>query len=172
MTSLVVSDASCLIDLHKVQLLSLALELPYRFVVPLPVREFEMTSFTERDWLQLDLGGLEILDISLEQAEAAARFVQGSPGLSAYDAHCLLLAQRRSNSVLLTGDKLLRRAAEAAGVRVHGVLWVVDQLQVAGLCGATRLIAALEAWRADLAVFLPQSEVDRRLQWLRRSSGP
>ena len=98
--------------------------------------------------------------------------MQGSSGLSAYDALCLLLAQRRSTSVLLTGDKLLRRAAEAAGVRVHGVLWVVDQLQEAGLCGAFRLIAALEAWRADLAVFLPQSEVDRRLQWLRRLSGP
>ena len=171
MTGLVVSDASCLIDLHKVELLFLALELPYRFVLPLPIRESEMTSFTERDWLRLDSGGLEMLDISPEQAEAAERFVQGSSGLSANDGLCLLLAQDRSDSVLLTGDKLLRRAAEAAGVRVHGVLWVVDQLQEAGACSASRLIAALDAWHADLTVFLPPAEIDRRLRWLRRSAG-
>lgn len=167
MTDLVVSDASCLIDLHKVQLLALALELPYRFVVPLPVREFEMTSFSERDWLRLSAGGLEIVGISLEQAEAAERFAQSLTGLSANDGLCLLLARHRSSSVLLTGDMLLRRAAEQAGVRVHGVLWVVDQLQEAGVCSASRLIAALEAWREDLTVFLPRAEIDRRLRWLR-----
>ena len=126
MTGLVVSDASCLIGLHKVQLLFLALELPYRFVLPLPIRKSEMTSLTERDWSPLDAGGLEMLDISPEQAEAAECFAQGSSGLSANDGLCLLLAQDSSDSVLLTGDKLLRRAAEAAGARVHGVLWVVE----------------------------------------------
>lgn len=37
MTTVIVNDASCLIDLHKVRLLPVMLKLPYRFVVPLPV---------------------------------------------------------------------------------------------------------------------------------------
>ena len=98
---------------------------------------------------------------------AAERSAQGSSGLSANDGLCLLLARHRSSSVLLTGDRLLRRAAEDAGVRVHGALWVVDQLQAAGVCSASRLIAALAAWREDLTVFLPRAEIDQRLRRLR-----
>ena len=41
MTTVVVNDASCLIDLHKGQLLNVMLTLPYRFVVPLPIRQAE-----------------------------------------------------------------------------------------------------------------------------------
>ena len=38
MTGVVVNDASCLIDLRKGGLLPVLCNLPYRFVVPLPVR--------------------------------------------------------------------------------------------------------------------------------------
>ena len=69
--------------------------------------------------------------------------------------------------MLLTGDKRLRRAAEVEGFRVHGVLWVIDQLHQAGVCCAAQLIAALERWRDDPAVFLPERETQVRLQRLR-----
>ncbi len=54
MTSVVVNDASCLIDLHKGGLLTVLPKLPYRFVVPLPVRESEILDFSDNQWQQLD----------------------------------------------------------------------------------------------------------------------
>ena len=74
MTWIVVNDASCLIDLRKGQLLHVLLRLPYRFIVPLPIRMEELLDFTkeqvagteQRDHVQagrhhhavLDPGGL------------------------------------------------------------------------------------------------------------------
>ena len=46
MTRVVVNDASCLIDLRKGGLLAVLSNLPYRFVVPLPVRESEILDFS------------------------------------------------------------------------------------------------------------------------------
>ena len=40
--------------------------------------------------------------------------------------------RHRDRGVLLTGDRRLRRVAEVEGMRVHGVLWVIDQLHKAG----------------------------------------
>ena len=49
MSTVVVNDASCLIDLYKGRLLDAMLTLPYRFVVPLPIRHAEALDLTERD---------------------------------------------------------------------------------------------------------------------------
>ena len=40
------------------------------------------------------------------------------------------------------------------GVRVHGVLWIIDKLHAVGICGDDRLIAALQVWR-DAPVRIP-----------------
>ncbi len=88
--------------------------------------------------------------------------------LSANDCICLVATQRQEEGILLTGDRLLRRVATEKEVRVHGVLWIIDELKAAGICGDNLLIDALEIWRDDKAVFLPLAEVDKRLRRLRR----
>ena len=67
MTSVIVNDASCLIDLHKVRLLPAMLRLPHRFVVPLPIRRAEALDLTDQDWRRLD------------DAAAPGRFCGGRP---------------------------------------------------------------------------------------------
>ena len=54
--------------------------------------------------------------------------------LSANDRFCLVTAQCLEDGILLTGDGLLRTVAEAVGVRVHGVLWIVNALKAARAC--------------------------------------
>ena len=63
MRPVVVNDASCLIDLCKGDLLSVLGNLPYRLVVPLPVREFEILDFTDAQWHALDAAGLVTYDL-------------------------------------------------------------------------------------------------------------
>ena len=166
MIQLIVSDTSCLIDLHKVRLLPVMLKLPHRFIVPPPVRHSEMLDLTDGEWRGLEHAGLVAPDPPFEQVEEALALRTQHPALSLADCACLVETRHRANGVLLTGDRRLRRLAEAAGLCVHGVLWIVDELWRFGVCCATRLISALETWRDDPTVFLPRREIERRLQLL------
>ena len=163
----IVHDASCLIDLSKGKLLRFAPKLPFRLIVPFPIRHSEVLDFTDREWRLLDEGGLETLDLSPEQVEEALNIRQMQPKLSANDCLCLALVRCQENAILLTGDRLLRQVAVSEGCCVHGVLWVIDELKNARACTNAALISALELWRDDRSVFLPTQEIERRLRGLR-----
>src|SRR5260370_30699059 len=60
---IVINDASCLIDLHKVNLVEVMLQLPYDFVVALPVAHNELLDFTKKDWRRLASAGLVQVDL-------------------------------------------------------------------------------------------------------------
>lgn len=168
MTCIVVNDASCLIDLRKGQLLHVLLRLPYRFIVPLPIRMEELLDFTPQEWRMLEDGGLTTYDLPGEEVAQVFALKREHGGLSANDCFALVTATCQENGILLTGDGQLRRVAAAHDVRVHGVLWIIDELHSAGACEAELLISALELWRDDRAVFLPPAEIASRLLLLRR----
>lgn len=167
MTWIVVNDASCLIDLRKGQLLHVLLKLPYHFTVPFPIRESELLDFTAQEWRILDGGGMETFDLPPDQISQAHMLKGEHSRLSANDCFCLVTTQCHEDSMLLTGDGLLRRVAASLHIPVHGVLWVVDELKTGGFCEDALLINALETWRADRSVFLPASEIEKRLRKLR-----
>lgn len=167
MASVIVNDASCLIDLKKGRLLHVLLKLPYRFLVPLPIRESELLDFTAQEWRLLDDGGMETFDLPPQRVAEVFALKARDPRLSANDCFCLVSTQCHVDAILLTGDRLLRRMARRECIRVHGVLWIVDELQAANACDDDLLITALEAWRDDQSVFLPDAEIDRRLHRLR-----
>lgn len=139
----VVNDASCLIDLRKARLLHLLVRLPYRLVIPLPVRESELIRFTEQEWAVLD-AGMAIFDLPPERVAEAFAVKASFPKLSVNDCFCLVTARCHDGAVLLTGDGLLRGVASDDGRRVHGVLWVVDELRRLDICGDDVLVIALE----------------------------
>jgi len=87
--------------------------------------------------------------------------------LSAKDCFALVTTTCHEDAILLAGDGLLRKVATARAVRVHGILWIIDELHAAGACEIELLVSALETWRADDAVFLPVAEIDKRLRRLR-----
>lgn len=49
MSCIIINDASALIDLKKGELLHVLGALPFRWIVPLPIREEEMLSFSGQD---------------------------------------------------------------------------------------------------------------------------
>ncbi len=166
MRGTIVLDASCLIDLHKGNLLHFVTELPYRLIVPFPIRHSEVLYLTDREWQILDHGGLKTFDLSPEQVEDALNIKQAYPKLSANDCLCLALTRCHETAILLTGDKLLRQVAASEGFSVHGVLWVIDELKSVGACANATLISVLELWLNDQAVFLPAREIEVRLRRL------
>jgi hypothetical protein len=78
--------------------------------------------------------------------------------------------EKGPDRILLTGDQQLRRRAGAAGVEVHGVLWVTDQLAEHAIMTHIDLADALERLVADPLVFLPEDEVRARITEWGRSS--
>lgn len=165
MTCVIVNDASCLIDLRKGGLLAAICELPYRLVVPLPIRESEVLDFSQAQWRDLDNAGLITHDLKPEEVGQALDLKKRHPALSANDCFCYVTALAH-RGILLTGDALLRRVAGDNGLRVHGVLWIVDELATGRVCPTGLLKKALKAWQADASVFLPEQEISTRLQRL------
>ena len=165
MKRVIVNDASCLIDLRKGGLLAVLRNLPYRLVVPLPIRETEILDFSNQQWRQLDDGGMITHDLTPDEIAQAIALKERKRSLSANDCFCIITALTHSG-ILLTGDALLRRVATDNGLRVHGVLWIVDELGKVGGCSRSLLTQALKSWQSDDTVFLPQDEVSNRLQYL------
>lgn len=170
MTCVVVNDASCLIDLGKGGLLRFLCRLPYEFIVPLPIRKSEVLNFSDDDWHALDSTGMLTYDLSSEEVEAAFAVKRRYPVLSANDCTCFVTTQTR-DAILLTGDAQLARAARGNGLRVHGVLWVIDQLKQQNICADALLVIALNAWLQDRSVFLPRDEILGRLSLLVPQNG-
>lgn len=116
----------------------------------------------------LEDGGLATYDLPWEEVAEVFTLKQEHSRLSANDCFALVTTTCQENGILLTGDALLRKVAAARDVRVHGVLWIIDQLHAAEVCDGELLISALECWRDDGAVFLPGAEIDNRLRLLRK----
>jgi predicted nucleic acid-binding protein len=161
-----VNDATILIDVLEAGLLQAMLGLPIAF----HVTDFVLAEILRPEQRSvLDAAvtqGLLTVD-SLEPAdvEAVADLAAELPALSFQDGSCLFLAQRL-RAALLTGDGALRKAAAAAGLRVHGALWILDTLILEGRIDHVRATAALQGMLAAGAR-LPAPECERRLQqWL------
>lgn len=166
----IINDSSCLIDLRKGGLLTTALLLPFRFVVALPLVTAELNDFIEADWSDLRTRGLEVIDLSPSQVQLALALKNEFAGLSVYDCFSLALAQTTADAMLLTGDQQLRNRAAGVGVKVHGVLWIADQIEQATVMAFADLADALARLEADPLVFLPAGEVSQRIQRLRKKA--
>jgi predicted nucleic acid-binding protein len=165
----IVNDASSLIDLRKGRLLHVMLNLPYRFIVPFPIRHSELLDFTAQEWTILEDGGMETFDLPPQQTAEAYKAKMSHPRLSVNDCFCLITSRHYKKSILLTGDNLLRKVAEKRGLNVHGVLWIIDQLKEENICANQLLISALQIWKGDPLVFLPNAEIDKRLREIEKN---
>lgn len=122
MTTIIVNDASCLIDLKKGRLLHAMLALPFQFGISFPVRDKELLDFTAQEWQLLDDGGVMVYDLPPEAVAEAFALKAQHPALSPNDAMCLVASLRHEAAILLTGDGNLLCAATARAVEVHGGL--------------------------------------------------
>jgi predicted nucleic acid-binding protein len=163
---IVINDASCLIDLHKVGLVEVMLQLPYAFVVALPVAHNELLDFTGEDWKRFSGAGLEQIDLDPAQVGRAIVHRSQYTKLTAEDCFSLVLAEDIKDSILLTGDAELRDVAITKGCEVHGVIWVTDEIYSRGLLANRKLAECLEAWLNDPVVRLPAGQLNTRLRLL------
>lgn len=165
---IIVNDSSALIDLKKGGLLEIFLGLPFTLVVSDDLLADELLSFTKAE-IALMRRKMSVATLDGDEMDLVRETQRASPALSLHDCAAFVLAQREDDCILLTGDRRLRAKAEGTRIECHGVLWAVEQIQAAGLTTAKTLIKALEAWRDDSAVRLPQAELTQLIARIRRS---
>jgi predicted nucleic acid-binding protein len=160
MPVLLVSDTSVLIDLERGGLLEAIFGLPFEFAVPDLLYEREL-----KDWNVLDLKakGLQVLSLKSEAVELSQEYRRREPKLSLPDAFALALAKCEAH-VLLAGDGSLRSLADAEGVEVHGVLWLLDRLKEHNVVNNRGLTTALSRIAAHPRCRLPTIEIKKRLE--------
>jgi len=156
---IVVSDSSCLIDLRKVSLLDALLRLPCEFLIPDTLFEDELLKFTATQKKSLLRGGLKVIDLPGERVLRAQAIMRQVPRLSVHDGFAFALAESHPGCILLTGDRELRNLARQHKMKVHGVLWVIDEIHRNRIERANTLLLALRAFSADPTVRLPRRDV-------------
>ena len=155
-----VSDTSVIIDLDRGDLLEAAFGLDDRFVVPDLLFKRELDGeFGER----LRVLGIVVESLEGSEVTRAVQLGQAERRLSLADTFAFALALGRQWT-LLTGDGVLRSVAEAEGLSVHGVLWIIDRIEGSGLCDARTLHGCLSKTAAHPRCRLPRREVEARLK--------
>ena len=155
---LVINDASVLIDIECGELTSAMFSLPWKFAVPDTLFAEELA---ERHGHLLQLG-LISKTMSGELVAQAYSLHQRYNKPSVNDMLALTLA-KHEDCQLLTGDKALREAAKELEVKVHGTIWLVEQM----LHGEKIIVdVARVAFQQmkDSGSRLPWMEVDSMLQ--------
>ena len=158
MTKVYISDTNIWIDFRNADLLVELFQLP----ITLCCTDFVLNELTDLPLGQLMERGLQVETLN-EGAVAQLFKLMGAHGNSSLaDVSCYYLAQQ-TGFPLLTGDGKLRKQASKDGIRVFGVLWLLDQLVAYTVIAPVR---AAEALRAMLqrGARLPQNECHQRLQ--------
>lgn len=157
---LVVQDASVLIDLAAADLLeawfSLGIAtLTSSFVwreVNRRSQKARLRAFVRDDRIQVVAMSAEVL------SEIVRLKMDLPPKLSLHDASVLHLAVERT-AILLTGDRILRTAAESRAVTVYGLPALMDFMVQEEALPAATAITKLE-WLCRLNPRLPKPECD------------
>jgi predicted nucleic acid-binding protein len=155
-----VSDTSVLIDLERGGFLEAIFSLPYEFTVPDVLYRREMGDEWGERLLEL---GLRVEEVSEGGVVSALHYRSQRPGLSVPDSLALALAKEQS-WLLLTGDGQLRELAVAEQVECHGVLWLLDQMEEAGIPGIRPLHDGSEVLAGHPRCRLPRREITIRLE--------
>jgi len=121
--SVLVTDTNIWIDLENGGILVEVFRLPYQFLIP----DFAIPELIRPRWETLEVLGLRAHELPAEQVVELSRLRQAYRNLSMIDLSALLLA-RMLDATLVTGDWRLSELANANGLAVHGVLWLLDEI--------------------------------------------
>ena len=128
MKRLAVQDANVLIDLWDIGLLELIFDLKLEVhstdLVVNEIRQEEQVGAVQK---LIDEGKLLVHAFTPKELAELVAFQTGHSSLSLEDCSVWRIAGQLE-AILLTGDGALRKKAAAAGLEVHGSLWLLDEL--------------------------------------------
>ena len=162
---IVVKDANIIIDLLNIGLVQYCRKLNVEFHTTQHV--FREIRDTRQKQLRIEMildGGLIVDEFSGKELESFLQMVEAFDevnNLSDADCSVIILAQRYKCR-LLTSDRKLKRQAESCGLKVNGLLWILDSIVEKGVLTGQEMIPYLERYRETNAR-APQNEIEKRI---------
>lgn len=148
--ALLISDANIIIDMESAETLDKMFRLPESFAVPNVLYDEEL----KLHHAHLPGLGLEVMELQEKYVLEAFQLGDIYRRASHNDLLALSLA-KQERCPLLTGDRVLREAAEKEKVEVRGTLWIMERLFAEDILGYVKVHSAYEKMRRD----------NRRLPW-------
>lgn len=133
-----VIDSSVILDFYEIKNLNQLLGLPYRLIT-LDLMVFDLETPTS---IEISNAGIVSVETPIETMLAMNEMSEKYK-ISTFDA-ALLLYAKKTQTILLSGDKALRKAAHKEKVTVKGVLWVLETLVGQGSLGPDQATLLLE----------------------------
>ncbi len=156
-----ISDTNIWIDFRNAGLLDALFSLPFK----LCCTDFVLNELKDFDTQHLLAQGLVVETLDAVATAALFNLMQAHNNSSLADVSCYQLAHQTKHP-LLTGDGRLRKQAKADGLRVHGALWLLDQL-VANQTIKTKEAAKGLQSMMDAGSRLPNAECRQRMSlWM------
>lgn len=160
----IVNDTNIFIDLHSIGLLRSICELPYDVrTVDFVVAEIIEPSQNKAILELISEGKIKVESFDSEELSEIIAEHSGVPGnLSIQDCSVCYYARKHS-ATLVTGDRQLRKYAEAENVTVKGILFVFDEMVSHNILtpqlAATKLKVLL-----GINIRLPKTEIEKRIR--------
>lgn len=139
-----VVDTNTIFDLHYGKLLQIAFRLPCKFVIT----SFIIRELRNPPFHTLSSMGLLVEKLNPDEVKELLEMMGRYEGPSYQDISVLILAKNK-NTVLITGDEALRRAAADNSVDCHGTCWLIDYLAHQSLITFSDAIAAYDLIRKN-----------------------
>lgn len=160
---IIVNDTNIFIDLHSIGLLEALCELPYDVrTVDFVIAEITDPEQTEALSALATEGKIRIESFDGEELGEIITEHSSVPGNISIPDCSVCYYARKHTATLLTGDRQLRRYAEASNVSVRGVLFIFDELVANNVIPSHQAAAKLRELVA-INVRLPKAEIEKRI---------
>ena len=156
--STLVTETNIWIDLENGGILTELFGLPYQFLTP----DFAIRELVRPKWQMLQAMGLQSQELEPALIQELVLLRAVNRVLAATDLAAYLLA-RALDANLLTGDWRLNDLATKNGIRVHGVLWLLDEMVRFQAIASEQAVTALNKM-LNQGARLPQGECRIRLE--------
>ncbi|MDI9859335.1 PIN domain-containing protein [Flectobacillus roseus] len=160
-----INDANLFIDLCDINLITQFFQLPIEFhTTQLIIEELEKSQF-ELILPYIKQKILYIRELTLDEITGLSKLTLQSRKLSKQDLSIYFYAKEIIDCMILTGDNKLRKEAIRQGFEVHGILWVLIQLEDYKIIQTKEAIDALSELMS-LNQWLPVDECQKILnEW-------
>jgi len=153
-------DSSVLFDIQNASIFGYVSIFPHKLLVTDIILSNELETIEATTLLNF---GFQSVQLNPEEMSALQSYRICYNALSIGDLSCLVYAENNNNIMIVAGDRDLRALALQKHIRVHGSLWILDELIEHGIMPTPKAVTALELM-LEHGARLPKHECDMRLR--------
>ena len=160
---IIITDTNILLDIIDIEAVIQFFKLPYEFhTTNFVIDEILISEQKEVIEKFVNAGQLKVFNLSENEIETVKAF-QTKRFFKGLTDKTVLWKAKQLGSPLLTGDGKLRKEAQEQGIKVHGSIWVIENLAINQLIEKPYAVILLEKLK-ETNSSLPIDEIDKLIK--------